>query len=143
MTKNDARRHGVRWQGAAATALSPARDVHEQMNTLARTRAVLKPPHSKRWRDFQTQANRAKRLECGAFTAALVRTGRSRTDESLCPHKSGVALRLPPQSKTRWRVLRECRQRIKRLDARQPTTAFTITLYPQQIAEKGKLLDKR
>jgi hypothetical protein len=35
------------------------------------TKAVLKPPHSKRWRDGLAPTNFAKRLECGAFTAAF------------------------------------------------------------------------
>jgi len=35
------------------------------------TKAVLKPPHSKRWRNELAPANFAKRLECGAFTAAF------------------------------------------------------------------------
>jgi hypothetical protein len=34
-------------------------------------KAVLKPPHSTRWRDCQAASEFAKRLECGAFTAAL------------------------------------------------------------------------
>jgi hypothetical protein len=34
-------------------------------------KAVLKPPQSTRWRDFRRPADFAKRLECGAFTAAL------------------------------------------------------------------------
>ena len=34
-------------------------------------KAVLKPPHSKRYRACRTTSNLAKRLECGAFTAAL------------------------------------------------------------------------
>jgi len=39
------------------------------------TEAVLKPPHSKRWRDSPGPSNRAKRLECGAFTAAFPERG--------------------------------------------------------------------
>jgi hypothetical protein len=34
-------------------------------------RAVLKPPHSKRWRDCRKAFDFAKRLEYGAFTAAF------------------------------------------------------------------------
>jgi hypothetical protein len=34
-------------------------------------KAVLKPPHSRRWRDHQAFPHRAKRLDCGAFTAAF------------------------------------------------------------------------
>jgi hypothetical protein len=34
-------------------------------------KAVLKPPHSKRWRAGPALSNLAKRLECGAFTAAF------------------------------------------------------------------------
>jgi hypothetical protein len=34
-------------------------------------RAVLKPPHSKRWRDCQKAFDFAKRLERGVFTAAF------------------------------------------------------------------------
>jgi hypothetical protein len=36
-------------------------------------KAVLKPPHSRRWRDYRTSPNFAKRLDCGAFTAAIAR----------------------------------------------------------------------
>jgi hypothetical protein len=35
------------------------------------TKTVLKPPYSKRWRDCRGTADFAKRLECGAFTAAF------------------------------------------------------------------------
>jgi hypothetical protein len=34
-------------------------------------RAVLKPPQSRRWRGCRRASNFAKRLECGAFTAAF------------------------------------------------------------------------
>jgi hypothetical protein len=34
-------------------------------------KAVLKPPHSTRWRDHRRPTDCAKRLECGVFTAAL------------------------------------------------------------------------
>jgi hypothetical protein len=34
-------------------------------------KAGLKPPHSKRWRDGRAFSNRAKRLDCDAFTAAF------------------------------------------------------------------------
>jgi hypothetical protein len=34
-------------------------------------KAVLKPPHSTRWRDSQGVSDFAKRLECGVFTAAI------------------------------------------------------------------------
>jgi hypothetical protein len=34
-------------------------------------KAVLKPPHSTRWRDCRGTFDFAKRLECGAFTAAI------------------------------------------------------------------------
>ncbi len=37
----------------------------------ARKKAVLKPPQSKRCRDIPASLNRAKRLDCGAFTAAF------------------------------------------------------------------------
>jgi hypothetical protein len=63
-------------------------------------KAVLKPPHSRRWRECQTHSNRAKRLECGAFTAAFACAAGARNIEDLRPHESGVALRFPPQSKT-------------------------------------------
>ena len=36
-------------------------------------KAMLKPSHSKRCRDCRAPPNRAKRLECGAFTAAFAR----------------------------------------------------------------------
>jgi hypothetical protein len=36
-------------------------------------KAVLKPPHSKRWRDCPTTSGFAERLECGVFTAAFPR----------------------------------------------------------------------
>ncbi len=35
------------------------------------TKAVLKPPQSKRWRDHRGASDFAKRLDCGAFTAAF------------------------------------------------------------------------
>lgn len=34
-------------------------------------KAVLKPPHSKRWRACRVSSNFAKRLDCGVFTAAF------------------------------------------------------------------------
>jgi hypothetical protein len=34
-------------------------------------KAVLKPPHSRRWRDCRGASVFAKRLDCGAFTAAF------------------------------------------------------------------------
>jgi hypothetical protein len=34
-------------------------------------RAVLKQPHSRRWRDHWTTRKFAKRLDCGAFTGAF------------------------------------------------------------------------
>jgi hypothetical protein len=37
------------------------------------TKAVLKPPHSTRWRDYRGTSDFAKRLDCGAFTAAFGR----------------------------------------------------------------------
>jgi hypothetical protein len=40
---------------------------------LARAKAVLKTPHSRRWREGRGPSNRAERLECGAFTAAVAR----------------------------------------------------------------------
>jgi hypothetical protein len=33
---------------------------------------VLKPPQSKRWRDGLASPKHAKRLDCGAFTAAFL-----------------------------------------------------------------------
>jgi hypothetical protein len=36
-------------------------------------KAVLKSPQSKRWRDFLASSNFAKRLECAAFSGAVVR----------------------------------------------------------------------
>ena len=36
-------------------------------------RAALKRPQSKRCRDCRTLANRAKRMDCGVFTAAFSR----------------------------------------------------------------------
>jgi hypothetical protein len=36
-----------------------------------RKKAALKPPQSRRWRDCRTSSNLAKRLDCGAFTAAI------------------------------------------------------------------------
>ena len=35
------------------------------------SKAVLKPPQSKRYRDCRELSNLAKRLDCGAFTAAF------------------------------------------------------------------------
>jgi hypothetical protein len=34
-------------------------------------KAVLKSPHSRRWRDHLASPHRAKRLDCGAFTATF------------------------------------------------------------------------
>jgi hypothetical protein len=45
-------------------------------------KAVLKTPHSRRLRDGGETCGCARRLECGAFTAALV--GGSMTDGTLC-----------------------------------------------------------
>ena len=39
------------WSAACLPPLSSARDANKFSNDCARTRAVLKPPHSKRWRD--------------------------------------------------------------------------------------------
>jgi hypothetical protein len=39
------------------------------------SKAVLKPPHSKRWRDSRAAQSVAKRLDCGAFTAAIFLPG--------------------------------------------------------------------
>jgi len=39
---------------------------------------VLKPPHSKRWRDCDAASSLAKRMECGAFTAAFARAAGQR-----------------------------------------------------------------
>jgi len=39
-------------------------------------KAMLKSSHSKRCRDCRASPNRARRLECGAFTAAFFRIGR-------------------------------------------------------------------
>jgi hypothetical protein len=50
-----------------------AESYETQKHTFASSKAVLKPPHSKRWRDCQASSDLAKRLECGAFTAAFVR----------------------------------------------------------------------
>jgi hypothetical protein len=53
-------------------------DGHEPLNVVLPGRSVgpaaktvLKPPHSKRWRDGRTPSDFEKRLECGAFTAAV------------------------------------------------------------------------
>jgi hypothetical protein len=46
---------------------------------LVSSKAVLKSPHSKRWRDCGAASGFAKRLECGAFTAAFWRMLRPRT----------------------------------------------------------------
>jgi hypothetical protein len=35
------------------------------------SKAVLKPPQSKRYREYPASLNFAKRLDCGAFTAAF------------------------------------------------------------------------
>jgi hypothetical protein len=42
-----------------------------KISTFSVGRAVLKPPQSRRWRDCRASPNLAKRLDCGAFTAAL------------------------------------------------------------------------
>jgi len=52
---------------------------------------VLKPPHSKRWRDCDAASSLAKRMECGAFTAAFGRMLRPRTQRQPSPGgKSGA-----------------------------------------------------
>jgi len=51
-------------------------------------KAVLKPPQSTRWRDGQGASAFAKRLECGAFTAALESKTVSRC--ALAPWRRGV-----------------------------------------------------
>jgi hypothetical protein len=40
-----------------------------------RVKAVLKPPHAKRWCDHPASSNFAERLECGVFTAAFRMVG--------------------------------------------------------------------
>jgi hypothetical protein len=42
--------------------------------TFARSKALLKQPHSKRFATTMRPSNRAKRLECARFTAAFART---------------------------------------------------------------------
>jgi hypothetical protein len=69
----------------------------EPMKTFARTKAVLKSPHSRRYRDCQAVLNFAKRLECGVFTAAFARTTRHRIKnpcESSMPPLLSITLRL-------------------------------------------------
>jgi hypothetical protein len=46
---------------------------------------VLKPPHTRRWRDLPNVSNHAKRLECGAFTAAF-----GRPADRVTRHRKGV-----------------------------------------------------
>jgi hypothetical protein len=48
-------------------------DLIHRIGIAAPAEAVLKPPHSKRWRGYRTLTNFAKRLDCGAFTAAVAR----------------------------------------------------------------------
>ncbi len=55
------------------------------IGTIARSKAVLKPPHSKRQRDHHTPPNHAQRLDCGAFTAAFARTTSSRSQSAPSP----------------------------------------------------------
>jgi hypothetical protein len=55
---------------------SPAQDKSDKMLTTKDTnhtkdKAVLKPPQSRRWRDCRGTTDCAKRLDCGAFTAAF------------------------------------------------------------------------
>jgi hypothetical protein len=53
-------------------------------------KAVLKPPQSTRWRDCQEAPDFAKRLDCGAFTAALgpkTMSGRVSAPLRLCVKK--------------------------------------------------------
>jgi hypothetical protein len=45
---------------------------------------------SKRYRDCGTGPNLAKRLDCGAFTAAFARAVSQRTSHDLCPLESGA-----------------------------------------------------
>ena len=68
---------------ASPLALAPARHAMEPANIFKPAKAVLKPPHSKRWRDCQAASKPAKRLERGAFTAAFVRAGYQRSDDNL------------------------------------------------------------
>jgi hypothetical protein len=42
-----------------------------QFHLISQYKAVLTPPQSRRFASFKTSENFAKRLECGAFTAAL------------------------------------------------------------------------
>jgi hypothetical protein len=66
-------RHGVRGQSAAATALSPARNVHNLSGTRRahESDAEASPVQTlARWPNSEAVT---KRVECGAFTAALVR----------------------------------------------------------------------
>ena len=43
----------------------------QHVSDFSRFKAVLKPPHSKRWRGCQAPSRLAKRLDCGEFTAAF------------------------------------------------------------------------
>jgi hypothetical protein len=63
-------------------------------------RAVLKPPHSRRWRDCRGALDFAKRLECGVFTAAFglqaaPRRCRGSMREVLSSKRGGMVRRLP------------------------------------------------
>jgi hypothetical protein len=46
----------------------------EQAKAISRSKAALKTPQSKRYRDCRAPANFAKRLDCGVFSAAFLTT---------------------------------------------------------------------
>ena len=58
--------------GIAASAETIYRAITTEEDIRACPKAVLKPPHSGRWRDCRTSPNLAKRLDCGVFTAAFL-----------------------------------------------------------------------
>ena len=96
---------------------------------------MLKPPHSKRWRDCHASPNLAKRLECGAFTAAFARAARPRTNDKPRPRerarglahsKTLARMAMAPVCAKHLGVESACRvvqaKRVKATTKRQPKT---------------------
>jgi hypothetical protein len=69
-----------------------------------RSKAALKPqkpPHSRQFARLEGLWHSRQRLECGAFTAAFVRTTCVRIPSALRPHKSGAEV-TALQTPARW-----------------------------------------
>jgi hypothetical protein len=63
-------RNRGRWQ-----AVDPTHEPRSGLGAWAGSKAVLKPPQSKRWRDPVRSPCGAERLDCGGFSAAVPRSG--------------------------------------------------------------------